>query len=281
MSATADTVSEEFEEGAAETYARADLARCIDARLHSLVIGILTVVLAVTALGIAGFSAAFGAQTTLAAFVETLTINAAWFYFSLFALVGLFVAYPAHQWQPNGAHREFTSEFNRFMGTLASRWLLLAGGVVVAFVFPFLVGLAVFDSFSLVVFLGVTVITVLTLCAYGSVGVAVAAVTRTDGRLVFWLLAIYWVLAFLWETSLVPLVIAMAATGDPEGAIGTPPTLHDVVLAMSPGGAHATLSNAIIDGSVGTVDVIGFLALLAWLVLPPLLAWLVVSRRLD
>jgi hypothetical protein len=38
------------------------------------------------------------------------------------------------------------------------------------------------------------------ICAYTSVGVAFATITRSDQRLVFWLLITYWVVVFLWET---------------------------------------------------------------------------------
>lgn len=250
---------------------RIDLERCRSYRLASLVTGVLVVVLGATALAIAGFSVAFPAQTTLTGFVETITTNAAWFYFSLFALVGLFLAFPAHERTDNG-RRTISNSRTEFVGTLLSRWVLLSVAVVVASLIPLAIGIATFDEFGIGAFLGFVVVTALTLCGYTAIGLSFAAVTRTDTRLVFWLLAFYWLLAFIWETSLLPLVVAIAVTGDPEGTIGDPPTIHDALLAASPGGAHASISDALVGAGFGTVEGVAVLSLLAWLVVPPVLA---------
>jgi len=247
---------------------RADLDRCRESRLHLLVTGILTVVLGVTAVSVMGFAGAFNTQATLSGFVQTLTINTAWFFFSLFALIGLFIAYPAHS-----DRGTLGSSKQTLAGTLASRWLLVSVAATVAFILPFVIGLLIFDDFSVLAFLGVVGLTALTLSAYTSIGVSLAAVVDAQTRLVFWLLAVYWVLIFLWETSVMPLVIAIGVTGEGVGAIGTPPTVHDALLTLSPGGAHASLSNAFLGSEFGVVELVAAGALLGWLVLPPALAY--------
>lgn len=252
---------------------RADIDRWRERRLHWIVAGIFTAALGVTAVAIVGFSAAFGAQTTLAGFVELLTINAAWFFFSLFALVGLFVGFPLHE-------HDFSTEDElgrELIGVLCSRWLLLSVSVIAGFVVPAIVGVLFFDAFSILGLLAVSILTAVVLCAYAAGGIAVVVVARSAERVVFWLLTIYWLLVFLWESSLVPLVIGAALTGDPEGAIGTPPLVHDLLLAASPGGAHASLSNAVVSGGFGTVELVAAVALVGWLVVPPVLA----RRRLS
>lgn len=252
---------------------RADIDRWRERRLHWVVAGIFVTVLGVTALAFVGFSAAFSAQTTLAGFVELLTVNAAWFFFSLFALVGLFVGFPLH------AH-DFsrTDELGReLIGAFCSRWLLLSVSVVAGFVVPALVGILFFDAFSILGLLGVSILTAVTLCAYAGAGLAVVVVAQSVERVVFWLLTFYLLLAFLWESSLIPLVIGAALIGDPEGAIGTPPLVHDLLLAASPGGAHASLSTAFVSGNFGIVGLVAAVALVGWLVVPPVLAW----RRLS
>jgi len=235
-------------------------------RLHWLVAGVLVPVLAVTVLGITVFSAAFAAVVTLEGFIEHLTINASWFFVSLFALIGLFVAYPAHETQQE--FRTLCQSRTVLLGTLFSRWVLVGGSALLAFVVPLVVGAVAFDSFPLVPAIVFATVTALSLMAYTSLGVTLAAVVRSDNRLLLSLLATYWVLAHLWETSLIPLVAGIAVSGDPEVAIGTPPVIHDVLLAMSPSGAHATISQLLVTGQWGTVESVAILALLGWLVLP-------------
>ena len=254
-----------------------DRTRCRTQRLDILVVTVLGVVLGATAIGISVFSDAFGADTTLSGFVELLTVNAAWLFFSLFALVGLFVAYPAHTLLRG--HHGFTNPRTTFLGVLLSRIALVGTALLVAFVIPLFVGVLAFESFSLPVFFGVVALSVLAISAYTAVGVSLAAVARSDTRLVLWLLGFYWVVVFLWETSVVPLVVAFATGADPETVIGTPPTVHDVLLAMSPGGAHATLSETLLSGGAGVIDLVAALSLLGWLVVPPLGALVWRTRR--
>ncbi len=243
-----------------------DINRWREQRLHWLVAGVLVPVLAVTVVGITGFSAAFAAVVTLEGVIEHLTINASWFFVSLFALIGLFVAYPAHETQ--NELRALCQSRTVLLGTLLSRWVLVGGSVLLAFVAPFVVGAVAFDSFPLVPAIAFATVTALSLIAYTSLGVALAAIVRSDNRFLLSLLATYWVLAHLWETSLIPLVAGIAVTGDPELAIGTPPVIHDVLVAISPSGAHTTLSQWLITGQWGTVESVAILTLLGWLVLP-------------
>lgn len=245
---------------------REDINRWEERRLHWLVAGVLVPVLAATVLGITGFSAAFAAVVTLEGLIEHLTINASWFFVSLFAIVGLFVAYPAHETE--NELRTLCQSRTVLLGTLFSRWMLVGGSVLLAFVLPLVIGAVAFDSFPLIPAIGFAVVTALSLMAYTSLGVALASVVRSDNRFLLSLLATYWVLAHLWETSLIPLVVAIAVTGEPELTIGAPPVIHDVLLAISPSGAQATISQLLITGQWGVVEAVALLALFGWLVLP-------------
>lgn len=249
---------------------REDLGICREARIHWLTVAIPSVVLTVTAVGLVTFSAAFGAEMTLTGFVEILTVNAAWLFFSLVALMGLFVAVPFRE-SLRSQHR-FKRPTTRLLGVLLSRWILVGGGLLVGFLGPLVVGLLFFDAVSPLLFIGVVVLTVLVGCAWTAVGVALAAVSRSDSRLVLWLLTVYWVVVFLFETSVVPLFASLAAGADPETVIGTPPLLHDLILAATPGGAHAIISAALMESRFGGIEVFALGALGAWLVVPPIVA---------
>ena len=258
---------------------RADIQQCRDGKIHWLTAIVLTLVFGATAIGLSLFSDAFDAEMTLTGFVELLTLNAAWLFFSLLALVGLFIAFGPSASLAGG--NRYHNPVPGILGVLVSRWMLVGGSVLIAFVIPFIVGLTMFDSFSIGVFLGVVILTVLVICAYASVGVALAAVAKSDTRLVLWLLSVYWVVVFLWETSILPLLVAFATGADPETALGTPPLIHDLLLAASPGGAHAALSETLLHGGFGSVKLVAVLALVGWLVLPPVLAlyWRGLQRK--
>jgi len=208
-------------------------------------------------------SAAVDAPAEFASFVEVLTTNAAWLFGSVFALVGLFVAYPSTDEDGSRA---------TVIGTLVSRWLVVAVGVFLGFVVVLVVALAAFDAFGFVAFALVVVLTTAHVCAYVSVGVSLAFFTSSDERLVLSLLTVYAFLTFLWDTGLVPTVVAMAVVGDPLEVVGSPPVLYDAMLALSPGGAYSVLADAV--AGVGDAGVVGVaaVALLFWLVFPPALA---------
>ncbi len=254
---------------------RQDIDRWRALRLHWLVIGVLFPTFAITTIGITGFSAAFAAVMTFEGLIEHFTVNASWFFVSLYALVGLFVAYPAHK-QQDGSKMLGQSR-PVLVGTLFSRWLLVGGSVLLSFVVPVLLAIVAFDSVSLLPALGFAFLTALCLMAYVAIGLTLGTLIESNNRFVLSLLVAYWVLAHLWDTSLIPLIAAIAVTGDPEGAIGTPPQIHDILLAMSPSGAYATLSNAVVSGGLDTLSIVALLALSGWLMLPLLLVILVRS----
>ncbi|MDZ7687800.1 MAG: hypothetical protein U5J64_03585 [Halobacteriales archaeon] len=240
---------------------RADLHRCRTARLHLLVPTVLTATLALGVVAFVVVSGAVGAPADLPSFVELLTTNSAWLFGSVFALVGLFVAYPARS---TDGHASVT-------GTLVSRCILVALGVVLGSAVVLVVGVTAFESYGFVSFVVFALLTTATVCAYVSVGVTLAALTHTDGRLVLSLLSVYVFFVHLWDTALAPTLVAMAVVGDAGGVVGSPPPFYDTLLALSPYGAYSTLLNTVVGVGDGYVTVV-VLALLFWFFVPPAFA---------
>jgi len=241
---------------------RTDLRRCRSARLHLLTLAVLTATLAFAAVAFVAVSGAVGTPVDFASFVGVVTTNSAWLFGSVFALVGLFVAYPT---RARDGKRGVA-------GTLVSRWLLVVLGVVIGSVAVLVVGVTAFDSFGIVSFVVFALLTTATICTYVSVGVTLAALTRTDERLVLSLLSVYVFFVHLWDTALVPTLVAMAVVGDGAGVVGSPPPFYDALLALSPYGAYSALSNAVVGGADGGASTVALLALVFWLFVPPLLA---------
>jgi len=262
--------SDHSEQTAIKQAIREDINRWRAIRLHWVVAGTIIQVLALTALGIAGFSVAIAAELTLRGFVEHMTINASWFFVSLFGLVGLFAAYPAHVSESESALTRHSR--TTFLGALLSRWLLVATSVFVGFIIPLVLGILTFDSFPIGPAIGFVTVTALSVIAYTAIGMTLVSVVGSNNRLVLSMLATYWLLVHLWETSLIPLVVGIGVTGEPEGAIGTPPLVHDILLAASPNGAHAALSEWLVSGGFDIVTVVALLAIVGWLTLPFLIA---------
>lgn len=245
---------------------RADLRRCREIRLHLLAPGVLAATVAAAAVAFLLMSSAVGADADLASFVEVLSTNAAWLFTSVFALVGLFVAYPAHD-----------NSRQSVVGVLVSRWLLVAVGILLGFAFLLVVGVSGFGSFSLSGFVMATLLTTAVVCAYVSVGVSLSVFTGTNERLVLSLLTVYGVFVFLWDTALVPTLVAMAVVGDPSQAIGDPPGFYDALLAVSPGGAYSALSNVAVGTGTDGAWGVGTLSLIFWLLFPPAVAAFIVD----
>lgn len=242
---------------------RADLRACRSARLHILVPAVLTATLALAVVGFVVVSGAVGTPVDFVSFVELVTINSAWLFGSLFALVGLFVVYPA---RGNDRSR------HAVVGTLVSRWFLVALGVFLGSAVVLLVAVAAFDSFGFVSFVAFAFLTVAVVCAHASVGVTLSAFAGSDERLVLSLLSVYVFFVHLWDTGLVPTVVAIAVVGDPLEVVGSPPALYDVLLASSPYGAYSVLADAAAGvGNGGAVGVAVF-ALVLWLFVPPAVA---------
>lgn len=240
---------------------RTDLRRCRSARLHLLVPGVLSATLALAAIAFVIVSGAVGTSVDFSSFVGVVTTNSAWLFGSVFALVGLFVAYP---------ERESDDAHESVFGKLLSRWLLVTLGVVLGSVVVLVVAVAAFDSFGIVSFVAFALLTTATVCAYVSVGVTLAALTRTDERLILSLLSVYVFFVHLWDTALLPTLVAMAVVGDAAGVVGSPPPFYDALLALSPYGAYAALSNAVVGG--GGASTVAVVALFFWLVFPSAIA---------
>jgi len=254
--------------GRLRTAARADLGRVRRRNLHLLAVLALAVPLIAGGTVLAVFADVFASRSTLPDFVALLAVNAAWFYTGVFALVGLFVAYPGHDGADGRARlRDSPAEL---LGTLLSRWLLVASSVAVGFALVFVLALVTYEPFSIPAFLAVAVLTMLSVSGYVSAGVAAAALARSAERFVGALLGVYATVLFLWDSALLPVAISVAVTGDAEGTIGTPPAVHDGLLALSPGGAHAELVGAAL-GTTG-VSPVAAVALVAWLAVPPTVA---------
>jgi len=248
----------------------ADLRRCRSARLHLLAPVILTATLALGVVTFVVVSGAVGTSVGFVSFVELVTTNSAWLFGSVFALVGLFVAYPARE---NSGDRHSSS----VVSTLVSRWLLVTVGFVPGSAVVLVAGVTAFDSFGVLDFVAFAVLTTATVCAYVSVGVTLALLTRTEERLVLSLLSFYFFFVHLWDTALVPTLVAMAVVGDAGGVVGSPPPFYDAVLALSPYGAYAALSNAAVGDAGGEASTVALLALVFWLFVPPLLGVLLVD----
>lgn len=254
----------------------ADFHRCRNQRLHWLVTAILTVVFAITTVGVLGFSEAMGIETRLDDFVDLITVNAAWIFGSLFALIGLFFAVPAHEYKAD--RRTVTTSLPHLWGVLLSRWLQLVGATMIAFLLPFVVLAIGYDRFDILTAVVFPFLIALSLCAYLSIGMAIAVLVRSTLRLIGVLLAIYWIFAFLWETSILPLLGTILITGEAETTIGAPPFLHDLLLAVSPNGTLWALAQALLTGDLGVLEAAALLALVGWLLVVPVLAYAVASR---
>jgi hypothetical protein len=253
------------EEGGFRGSLRADLRRCRSAHLHLLAPGVISATLALAAIAFVVVSGAVGTPVDFVSFVGIVTTNSAWLFGSVFALVGLFVAYPA---RGSGEDRRGSS----VVGTLVLRWLLVVIGVVIGSVAVFAVGVTAFDSFGIVSFIAFALLTMVTVCAYVSIGVTLAALTHTEERLVLSLLSVYVFFVHLWDTALLPTLVAMAVVGDAAGVVGSPPPFYDALLALSPYGAYAALSNAVVGDTGGGVSMVAAFAFFLWLFVPPLLA---------
>ena len=154
-------------------------------------------------------------------------------------------------------------------GTLVSRWLLVVIGAVIGSVVVLVAGVTTFDSFGIVSFVAFALLTVVVVCAYVSVGVTLSFFVDTDERLVLSLLSVYVFFVHLWDTALLPTLVAMAVVGDAAGVVGSPPPFYDALLALSPYGAYAALSNAAVSGE--GISTVAALMLFFWLFVPPLL----------
>ena len=241
----------------------ADLRRCRSARLHLLVPGVLSATLAFAAIAFVVVSAAVGTPVDFSSFVGIVTTNSAWLFGSVFALVGLFIAYPT---------REGDDAHASIFGTLVSRCLLVVFGVVIGSAVVLVAGVTAFDSFGFPSFVAFALLTTAAVCAYVSVGVTLAVLTCTDARLVLSLLSFYVFFVHLWDTALVPTLVAMAVVGDATGVVGSPPPFYDALLALSPYGAYAALSNAVVGDTGGGVSMVAAFAFFLWLFVPPLFA---------
>ncbi|MDZ7731212.1 MAG: hypothetical protein U5K37_10215 [Natrialbaceae archaeon] len=93
--------------------------------------------------------------------MELLTVNSAWFYTSIFALVGLFVGYAGMQ---TGERFE---DWSAMWTLLVGRWLLVAGAVAVAFLVLFpIVAILSYDPFSMAGFAAVGILTAAVVMAF-------------------------------------------------------------------------------------------------------------------
>ena len=251
------------EDGGFRESLRADLRRCRSARLHILASSVLSATLALAAVAFVVVSGAVGTPVDFASFVGVVTVNSAWLFGSIFALVGLFVAYPA---RGSGEDRRGSS----VVSTLVSRWLFIVIGVVIGSVAVLVVGVTAFDSFGFASFVAFALLTVAVVCVYVSVGVTLSFFVDTDERLVLSLLSVYVFFVHLWDTALLPTLVAMAVVGDAAGVVGSPPPFYDALLALSPYGAYAALSNAAVSGE--GISTVAARMLSFWLFVPPLLA---------
>ena len=260
--------------------ARRDARLCRGYRLHWLTLGVLGGAIASGTLMISLLSEALWTSGDFDGFVGLVTTNASWLYTSIFALVGLFVAYPGR----DRLVSELAAEGHRLnrstvVGLLVSRWLFAGGGLLGGFAVSFLIAFLAYDPVSVTEYVGFVLVTTLMALAYVSVGVGLSLAVRSDERFILSILAFYGFVAFLWDTTLVPTLLTIAMTGDPVGAIGTPPGWYDLLVTFSPGGAHETLSAAVLMGTGSTVDVVALAVLLGWLTLPPAFGGAVASRR--
>lgn len=260
--------------------ARRDARLCRDYRLHWLTLGVLGGAIASGALGISILSEAFWTSGDLDGLVGLLTVNASWVYTSIFALVGLFVAYPGrHRITSELAAENHGLDRSTVLGLLASRWVFVGSGVLGGFAISFLIALLTYDAVSVPAYVGFVLVTTVMALAYVSVGVALSLIVSSDERFLLSILVFYGFVAFLWDTGLVPTLLTVVVTGDPVGAIGTPPGWYDLLVTLSPGGAHETLSAAVLKGSGSTGDVVALVVLLGWLTLPPAIAGSITRRR--
>lgn len=252
--------------------ARSDLRACADAGLHWIVGVIFVGLFGAVGATMALVSEAVYTTGDLAGTIELVTTNAAWLVTSLFALVGLFVGWPAFGDGTPGGRAAI-------LGRLCSRWLLVAAGVGAGLVTLLVVAVVAYDPFSPVAFAAFALATVALALAYTSLGVAVSTVVATPGRAVGWLVAIYATLVVLWESWIIPLGLLLVVSGGSSDVLVARPDWFDALVAASPGGAYAVLGDGIVAGSVETLEGYALGVALAWLVLPPAIAIVISDRR--
>lgn len=240
--------------------ARMDLEETWDSGLLWLVVLALSGATGIAGVALTGLSWALFTTGDLPGYVTLVTASAAWLFTSLFAIVGLFCAYPRIDSSTAPEH---------ITGLLVGRWLLVGIGVLPGLAIVGLVGALTYDPFSLPVYLGFVVLTVLVLAAYVSIGVTIRLVTDSGERAIAGLLGTYVGLVFLWDTTIVPLLLAAPVVG--ADAVGNPPGWLDGIIALSPGRAYAATAEGLLEG-IGLVEGFAALVLCSWIVLPPLVA---------
>lgn len=257
--------------------ARTDVQAWRAVRLHWIVGGIFVVTLGGAGVATAALSEAFYTSGDLPGTIGLLSGNAGWLFGSLVALVGLFVGVPALREGSDG--REEPASPRSITGRVLGRGALVGVALLAGLVTLFVVALAAFEPFSILAFLAFAVATIALGVAYASVGVAVASVARSTPRAVGWLLALYVALTLLWDTWIVPLGLLLVSSGGDPAVLAGRPGWFDGLVAVSPGGAHAALAEAVVADEVTAVTGVALVALVAWLVLPPALATGVADRR--
>ena len=261
--------------------ARRDFEACTEASLH-LVVGAIFV-LALGGIGVTTvvLSDAFFTSGDLPGTIELLTSNAAWLFTSLVAVVGLFVGYPrsiGDRAERDGADSTVPAR-TEYVGRLASRTILVAGAVVAGLVVLGAVGLVAYESFSPLAYVGFAAATVALAAAYASVGVSVSAVANTPNRALAWLFGLFFFLAFCWDTWIVPLGIALLTAGGDPAVLGNRPGWFEALVATSPGGAYGALGDVLAGASSSAATLVALVGLVAWIVVPAVIAVAVVDRR--
>ena len=249
--------------------ALSDLARSRETGLLAFVVVVCSGTVTVAGGAMAGVSWALFTTGDLSGLVALLTSNAAWLFTTVFALVGLFVAYP---------RLEAGVEPSAIPGLVAGRWVLVAVGVTPGLALVGVVGVLAYDPFSAGGYLAFAVLTVLVLTAFVSLGALVRVVAGSGERAIVGLLSTYFLLVFLWDTTIVPLLIALPLVGEPADALGAQPGWFEWLVALSPGRAYAAAAEGVVNGPTALAG-FGVVVLLAWVVLPVVTAVSVSERR--
>jgi len=212
--------------------------------------------------------------------VGGMTQQGRFFTTSLVSVLGLMVAYASIVSERSSGSLKLLvglpySRRDVVLGKFAGRAAVFAAATVAAFVVGFFV-LLTYEEMFLVDYLFVALLTTALGIAYVGVGIALSASIRKRSRAAAAAVGVFFFFKFLWDTSAVPRGIVYAVTRD-STAVTSPPGWYEYLLALGPNVAYSNVASGYTEG-FGNVETLSAVVLVAWVVVPVILGYVVFER---
>jgi len=212
-------------------------------------------------------------EATGKSLVTLLTRQGSGFLTAFVSILGLLVGYASVVDERSTGTAKFLlglphSRRDVILGKALGRSVVLAAAFGVGFVISSLL-LLTYESADVVAFVGFTLLTTALGIIFVCVGIGISSSIRTRRRVTAATMAVFFFFAFLWDSSILPRLIARLVTGDFET-----PEWFDFFIALSPNVAYGNVGSFLIEAEVGGVEFFSIAVLTLWLVVPLTLGYL-------